>query len=208
MGTACLLLASCATTYGPLAARGGYRDFQQSKTQYYVYFYVNQNTSESTAYRFFLTRAAQIALKRGYPSFYIYHLKHSVGSQIYVTPGVTRTYIYRDISPGYYGENGFFDPYVYGRRITIYQPPTYTRIEEPGIRGQILLVRHRLKGEPPPFDAHLLYREGMQLNKQVKVENRRAGVAAVVGSVLVIGVAAVVGYFEGGGTVYVGGATY
>lgn len=205
---ATLLLASCATTYGPLGPRGGYKGFQESKTQYYVYFYSNGNTSRSTAYRFFLTRAAQIALKRGYKYFYVYHLKHSAGSTVYMTPGMARTYTYRSVMPGFSGEEGFLNLGVYGRSVTVFTPPTYRRVEAPGYRGQILLVKRRLKKQPPPFDARILYRDGMRLNARIKNENRHAAVAAGVGTAIVIGAITAAAFFEGGGTISFGGVTY
>ena len=196
-----LILSSCATTYGAMSNRGGYRDFQESKTQYHVYFLANANTPKETAYRFFLTRAAQIAIKRGYPYFYVYHLKDSTRSQTYVTPGASRTYYYQSVVPPGVGPFGFFDPQIVGHSVTVYQPPTYSRVDAPGYEGQILLVKKRIKGQQPPFDARMLYREGMQLNDRIKAANLKTGVTAGIGTAIVIGVAAVAAFFGSGGTI-------
>lgn len=207
-GALSLVLASCATTYGPMGVNGGYRGFQESKTSYYVYFLANSNTSDMTAFRFFLTRAAQIALHRGYKYFYVYHLKHSGRSQVYVTPGAAQVYIYRSPIPGFPGHEGFLDPHFIGGRISFFQPPVYNTVTEPGYRGQIVLVRKRLKGQPPPFDANILYRGGMQLSRTIKAQNVRTGVITGVGTVAIIGVVAAAVFFGTGGTVSFGHASF
>lgn len=201
---ACLLLASCATTYRPLGPNGGYGGFQESNTRYYVSFLANSETSKETAYRFFLTRAAQLALERGYRYFYIYHLQDSTRTQVYVTPGESRTYVYRNVMPIYRGDDGYLDVHTFKRRITVYQPPQYTRIHEPGYRGQIVLVRHRIKGQPAPFDAHILYREGIGLSKEIQRRNLGLAVAAGVGTVAIVGVATLAVLLSSGGVILIG----
>jgi hypothetical protein len=207
VGASCLALISCATTYGAIGNNGGYRDFQESKTRYHVYFLANSDTPRDTAYRFFLARAAQIALHRGYKYFYVYHLKDSSQSQVSITPGLARTYVYRDFEPGYFWPYGFLDPSVVQRSITIYTPPVYNRIEEPGYQGQVLLVNHRLKGQPLPFDAQILYREGMSLNRRIKMQNLKAGIAVGIGTVVIIGVATIAAFLGSGGTIAFGHVT-
>ncbi len=189
---AVLLLVSCATTYQPLGSGGGYSDYKLSATQYYVYFVANANTSQDTAYKFFLTRAAQIAIEKGYTGFYVFKLQNSSVTRTYVTPGTASTYVYRDVVPDYYGIGGigFLSPRFYERAVTVYNPPQYYRIAEPGYRGQILLANEQIKGQPPPFNAKTIYDEGMALKHQIDLENRQTALAAGIGTVIVIGVAA------------------
>ena len=201
VAVAALSLASCATTYGAFGSRGGYRDFQESKTQYHVYFLANSNTSKETAYRFFLTRAAQIVLRQGYDYFYVSQLTDSTRSRVFVTPGTERIYSYRDFIPDNIPHNGFLEPHPIHGNIMVYRPPVFDKVSEPGYEGQILLVKGQLKGQPPPFDARILYREGMKLNDRIKSENRKAGIAAGVGTAVVIGVAAVAGFLGSGGSI-------
>ncbi len=187
-----VLLVSCATTYQPLGNGGGYSDYRLSPTQYYVYFVANANTSQDTAYKFFLTRAAQIAIEKGYSGFYVFKLQNSSVTRTYVTPGSTRTYLYRDVVPEYYGIGGvgFLNTRVYEHAVTVYNPPQYYRISEPGFRGQILLANEQIKGQPPPFNAKMIYDEGMALKHQIDAGNQRTALAAGIGTVIVIGVAA------------------
>lgn len=206
VGMVTLLLAACATTYHPLAGDGGYSDYQLSQTQYYVYFLANAHTSQETAYRFFLTRAAQIALEKGFKSFYVFKLQNSTRTRTYVTPGSTSTYIYRDVVPTYYygyGGSGFLNSTVYSNAVTVYNPPQYFSVNEPGYRGQILLTNEQLKGQPPPFDAKIVYDQGMALNKQIKAENGRTALAVGAGTALIIGVVAATVALTPANSVYV-----
>jgi len=189
---ALVLLVACATTYQPLGNAGGYSDYQLSPTQYYVYFVANANTSQDTAYKFFLTRAAQIAIEKGYTGFYVFKLQNSSITRTYLTPGSTSTYLYRDVVPEYYGVGGvgFLNTRVYQHAVTVYNPPQYYQISEPGYRGQILLANEQLKGQPPPFNAKMIYDEGMTLKRQIDSGNQRTALAAGIGTVIVIGVAA------------------
>lgn len=186
-----LVLSGCVTTYQPLGyGAGGYSDSELSKTQYYVFFAANSNTPQTTAYKFFLTRAAQIALDRGYTGFYVFSLKNQSQTQTYVVPGTARTYYYRNVVPEYENINGvgFLTTRVYRHRVTIYNPPQYYSVSEPGYGGRILLTNEQLKGQPAPFNARMVYNEGMALKKEIDNHNRVIGLAAGLGTAIVIGV--------------------
>lgn len=191
-GITLAVLSGCATTYQPIGyGEGGYSDSELSSNQYYVFFAANSHTSQDAAYKFFLTRAAQIALDRGFSGFYVFSLKNQSQTQTYVVPGTAHTYYYRNVVPEYENINGvgFLTSRVYTHRVTVYDPPQYYSVLAPGYGGRILLTNEQLKGQPPPFNAKLVYDQGMALKKQIDDHNRVIGVAAGIGTAIVVGVA-------------------
>ncbi|MGA2976521.1 MAG: hypothetical protein ABSF77_14530 [Spirochaetia bacterium] len=185
---ASLVLVSCATTYQPAGYTGGYRDFHASNEQYFVYFEANGYTDAQTAYQFFLTRAAEIALNNGYPYFYILQSQDISRTETYYTPGTAQTTITSNVYRTYsrYGNIGYLDTSVYSTAVTTYTPPQAYYVNKPGFRGQILLAKEQIKDQPPPFDAKVVYRDGMDLNARVESRNKTVGMIAGIGTALFV----------------------
>jgi hypothetical protein len=194
-GLSLLLLASCATTYQPLGWSGGYEDYRATGDQYEVYFRSNGYASPNTVYQFFLMRAAEIAMKNRYSSFYVLQAEDWAGTATVVTPG--RAYetgyvnVYRTYSRSRYGNIGYIETTVTTGPVVVYTPPRVYKIRLPGFHGRIQLVNERLEGQPQPFDAQSVYDDGLALKDQVDSYNRQVAIvggvavaAVVVGSLL------------------------
>ena len=177
----------------PAGFTGGYKDFQLSKAQYYVYFGSNGYTSPQTTYEFFLTRAADIALSRGYPDFYVLQSQNVSMTQTYVTPGEATTTVQSSTYGTYnnYGRTGYLNASTYGIATTTYTPPQIHQINRPGFQGEILLVNGKIKSNAPePFSANVIYQQGMDLKKQVDTHN--TVVTVVIVALTLVGGAAIV----------------
>ena len=199
---AILVLSGCATTYRPEGFTGGYKDFQLSNAQYYVYFGANGYTSTQTTYEFFLTRAADIALSRGYKGFYVLQTQNVSTNQAYVTPGRSTTSVDLSTYGTYnnYGGTGYLNASTYGIATTTYTPPQIHYINKPGFQGEILLVNSKLKPDAPdPFSAEAIYQEGMALKKRVDSGNTVATVVVVV-LAAAVGVGLVAAFDSAGST--------
>ncbi len=187
-----ILLASCATTYQPLGATGGYEDYQTSGDQYYVYFDGNAYTSRETVYRFFLTRAAEIALNNHYRYFYILNERDTSTAETFYTPGHADTTRYVDVyrrwAESRYGNIGFLDT-VREHSITVYTPPRAYTIRRPGFSGEVMLVNQPLQGQPAPFDAETVYRDGMDLKGRIDSENQQTELAGGAAAAAIIAIA-------------------
>ncbi len=195
-GLVALLLASCATTYQPMGATGGYRDFQTAGNQYTVYFNGNGYTSSDTVYQFFLTRAAELALNNHYTSFYVVKVQDDSTRQTVVVPGQSYTTshvdVYRTWVRSRYGNIGFLDT-VTEHSVTVSTPPSVYSYEQPGFRGEVMLVNEPLKGQPAPFDAQTVYKDGMTLKDRIDTENRDVTMAAGAAALAVIAITIIYG---------------
>lgn len=176
-----LVLASCATTYQPIGASGGFQDYPTAADQYEIYFRANGYTSPQTVYQFFLMRAAEIAMKRHYSSFYVLEAEDWSTRETYYTPGRMRTVeyvnVYRTYSRSRYGNIGFVDTTVSQGSVTYYSPGRAYHISLPGFRGRIQLVNSPLENQPAPFDAQSVYDDGLALKDQIDAYNRDVQIA-------------------------------
>jgi hypothetical protein len=190
-----LLLASCATTYQPLGPNGGYEDYQTSGDQYEIYFRSNGYTPPDTVYQFFLMRAAEIAMKNHYRSFYVTQAEDWAGTATVVTPGqayaTEHVNVYRTYSRSRYGNIGYIETTVTSGPVVVYSPPRVYQIRLPGFHGRIQLVNSPLEGQPKPFDAQSVYDDGLALKDQIDSYNHQVMIAGgvvvtavVVGSIL------------------------
>lgn len=166
-----ILASSCATTYQPLSEMGGYRDLELSQENYNVSFYGNGYTSSDTAYLFFLTRAAEIALERGFEYFYLNNLQNLMTHEVYTTPGTLST----QLTQNYFGTI---------TATSTYAPGIMYNINKPGFTGNIVFVHEPLKDAPPPLDARLIYAQGMDMKKRVDSNNKTATETTLILSVV------------------------
>lgn len=151
------LLMACATTYQPSAFTGGYEDYQVNDQAFMVSFSANGYTSSQTAYRFFLTRAAELTLNNGYKCFYIVSSQDTSSSFVTTTNGsATTTFI---------GNNAYMT----------YTPPRVSVHNKPGFQGQIYCVNQPLDNQPVPFDARMVFEHGMALKQSVDSHNTTMG---------------------------------
>jgi hypothetical protein len=194
-GLSLLFLASCATTYQPLGWNGGYEDYRAGSDQYEIFFRSNGYSSTDTVYQFFLMRAAEIAMKNHYSSFYVLQAEDWAGTETVVTPG--RAYatgyvnVYRTYSRSRYGDRGYIETTVTSGPVIVYSPPRVYQIRLPGFHGRIQLVNKSLEGQPQPFEAQSVFDDGLALKDQVDSYNRQVEIAggvvvaaAVVGGIL------------------------
>ena len=192
-GLSLLLLASCATTYQPIGWNGGYQDYRAGGDQYEIYFRSNGYTSADTVYQFFLMRAAEIAMKNHYSSFYVRQAEDWAGTETVVSPGRAYTTgyvnVYRTYSRSRYGDMGFIETTVTSDPVVVYAPPRVYRIRLPGFHGRIQLVNAPLEGQPKPFDAQSVYDDGLALKDQIDSYNRQVTIAGgvVVAAAIVAG---------------------
>ncbi len=63
---AVLVMTACATPYQRRAFNGGYADQRLSDDQFLISVNVNSYTSSSTAYAYFVRRAAEVCYEAGY----------------------------------------------------------------------------------------------------------------------------------------------
>ncbi len=174
------LLSSCATTYQPRSEGSGYGygDFQLSATSFQVEFVGNGNTSIDNAYKFFLTRAADLALAHNYKGFYITKIQKATPDVLFAPGYAAVVGVYPRRHWGYYHS---------GVAITTYSPATVYSVRVPGYFGQILLVNEQIKGEPVPFDARLIYNQGMALKRQVDRRNTTIKAVVWIGTLAALG---------------------
>ncbi|MCF7823519.1 MAG: hypothetical protein K9N35_05045 [Candidatus Marinimicrobia bacterium] len=66
-----LFMASCAGTYGPKNAAGGYSDWQNEDGTYEVMFEGHKNDSKDLVRTYLVYRCSEIALENGYSHFLI-----------------------------------------------------------------------------------------------------------------------------------------
>lgn len=66
-----IMVASCATKYGPLAKNGGYSDEKINDRVYKITFQGNTRTSDEKVYKYFMRRAAEVALDNHFQYFTI-----------------------------------------------------------------------------------------------------------------------------------------
>ena len=181
-----LALASCATTYQPLGATGGYEDYQTAGDKYEIYFHANGYTAPRTVYQFFLMRAAEIAQQNNYPSFYVLQAEDWGSNETVVTPGRVRRVeyvnVYRSYSRSRYGNTGFLDTDT----VVVTEPPRVYHFYTPGFHGLIQLVKEPIKDKPAPFDAQKVYDDGMAMKDEIDSYNRQVSIAGGVAAGLVI----------------------
>jgi hypothetical protein len=67
-----VLLAACATTYGPLGARGGYYEKALGNDEYEVSFRGNPLIEEKLVREYLLVRCAELTLEKGHQYFIIW----------------------------------------------------------------------------------------------------------------------------------------
>jgi hypothetical protein len=188
-----LSLGGCATTYKPAGLLGGYSEMQLSSEEYQVTFTANGYTGSSTAYALFLTRAADIAIQNGYRYFYLVQVQDLTRNQTVVTPGSASTTSSGSVYGTYsqYGNRGYLNAYGTIRSTTTYVPPQVHNIRKPGFSGDILLVSGPIDKAPPPFDARMIYEQGMAINKRLTTRNTVVYVLLIGGTVVgIIGAAA------------------
>ena len=68
---ACLFLAACATSYGPMAWSGGYSDLQLGDNIFRVTFEGNSYLTPARASEYALLRSADVALEKGFRYFIV-----------------------------------------------------------------------------------------------------------------------------------------
>jgi len=66
---ACLLLAGCTTTYGPMGYTGGYTDTQIEEDVYRVRFSGNGMTTKDMVWQYWIYRCAELTTQKGYTHF-------------------------------------------------------------------------------------------------------------------------------------------
>lgn len=127
LGLACLL-AGCATGYQSSGLTGGFRDFQVEGDVYRLVFSGNGNTTRETTQTYWLYRAAELTLEKGFDGFEI-------------------------LSPIALGLGQAESPFIRAQMIFIpmYSPP------HPVLEADIRLVKGPVSPQPPKlFDARSL----------------------------------------------------
>ncbi|NQV30190.1 MAG: hypothetical protein HQ508_04815 [Candidatus Marinimicrobia bacterium] len=66
-----ILLASCATSYGPKGIMGGYSEIQIDETTFQVFFEGNQQTTKEQIRTQLMFRCAELTIKHGFSHFMI-----------------------------------------------------------------------------------------------------------------------------------------
>jgi hypothetical protein len=183
-----IAMSSCVTSYQPSGFMGGYEDIRESNERYFVTFSANGYTSAPIAYQLFLTRAASLAKSRGYRYFYVLQSDDISKTETYYTQGSASTTATSNVYGTYsrYGNRGYLNARVYTKATTTYSPPIAYDVNKPGFRGEILFVNEPIKDQPPPFDADMIYRDGMDLKAQLDGRNMIVGTLFGVGTVLLL----------------------
>jgi hypothetical protein len=122
------LLAGCATSYQSSGLTGGYRDFQVEGDVYRVVFSGNGDTTRETTQTYWLYRAAELTLEKGFDGFEI-------------------------LSPIALGLGPSESPFIRTQMIfiPIYSPP------KPVLEADIRLLKGPISPKPPKlFDARSL----------------------------------------------------
>jgi hypothetical protein len=84
-----VILYSCATTYQPMTAFGGYTDTQLDKNVFSVVVKSNQYTSKERTEDFALLRCAELTLQHGYEYFIIIDADNYVKTTKYTTANLS-----------------------------------------------------------------------------------------------------------------------
>ena len=64
-----ILLAGCATSYGPSGLTGGYKEEKVDERTYTVAFYGNGHTSGDTVWNYWIYRCAELTKEKGFTAF-------------------------------------------------------------------------------------------------------------------------------------------
>ncbi len=184
---AALLVSSCATTYAPDGATGGYTDRKLGKDAYSVGFSGNGYTSSDEAYTFFLTRAAELALKNGYSSFYVLDVQNATSLSQYTIPGWATSTTTGNVTGTYnsIGNFGYLNGNVSTTTTTTYSPPVTVPVTKPAFIGRIQLVNEALPNQPEPYDAQTVFDTGNALNAKVGRYNTVVS-ALIIGATVVV----------------------
>lgn len=168
-----ILLSSCATTYNTTKLSEGYQDQQISTDTYLIRFLGNSHTSNYTAYIFFLTRAAEIAIQHGYSGFYLLETKDITSYSQFISPGYSTSTSSGSIHGNYYqyGNVGRLYGTINSSTTTTIIPPYISTVSRPAYMGLILLVNEKIENGPDPFNAKMVYNMGMEENDRVKTRN-------------------------------------
>lgn len=114
---ACLLiLAGCATPYGPNGFTGGYREKKIAEGKYIVSFFGNGNTNGQMVWNYWIYRCAELTLANGYDYFEL-----SPSTEHAYLDGVEQPYQFSMIeAPVQQNDNLSKNVYYYYQTVTTY----------------------------------------------------------------------------------------
>jgi hypothetical protein len=119
-----LLLAGCATDYGPQGFTGGYSDFLTAPDEAVITFHGNGYTPAERVVEMAALRCAEVTLQHGYRYFVLMSVADHSGTTSFTTPGYAHT-------TGYANASGNF---ATGSATTIVTPPQTHTFYKPGVQ--------------------------------------------------------------------------
>ena len=138
-----LLLAGCATSYGPQGYSGGYSDVMTGPDTAIVRYTANGYTSVDRMVAMLSLRCAEVSLQHGYRYYVVTDIRDLGATSSFTTPGYSTTNLY-----GTYGYGGFS-----GTSYTTTTPSTTVNVYKPAAMAAIKMSNElaSLKGLGMPL---------------------------------------------------------
>lgn len=142
-----VLLASCATPYGPRSGVGGYTDEKVDEDTYIISFYGNGYASEERVWNFWIYRCAELTTLNGYDYFSLTPLDktsrlddENAGGRLYEFGRVDQS-VLNDLA-AVNGEYGYEEVYYYYYTVTTYSSRARVNMYKNPVPPDVQLLLH------------------------------------------------------------------